>query len=209
MVLVLAIGDLHIPHRASDLPAKFRALLVPGKIHHVICTGNLCTESVYEYLRSVCSDVHVVQGDFDESTRWPDSEVLEVGAFRIGAVHGHQVVPWGDADALAILQRRLDCDILVTGHTHQFKAYRQGDRFVINPGSATGAFTFSSSGGAGGGDAGPSSSVSLQQPQQQPVPSFVLMDIDGTKCTVYVYELRGEEVKVDKLEFSKSGTATL
>ena len=29
-----------------------------------------------------------------------------------------QVVPWGDRDALAILQRKLDCDILVTGHTH-------------------------------------------------------------------------------------------
>lgn len=29
-----------------------------------------------------------------------------------------QVVPWGDKDALAILQRKLDCDILVTGHTH-------------------------------------------------------------------------------------------
>lgn len=42
MVLVLALGDLHIPHRAPDLPAKFRSMLVPGKIQHIICTGNLC-----------------------------------------------------------------------------------------------------------------------------------------------------------------------
>jgi len=35
MVLVLCIGDLHVPHRATDLPAKFKALLVPGKIHHI------------------------------------------------------------------------------------------------------------------------------------------------------------------------------
>lgn len=42
MVLVLALGDLHIPHRAPDLPAKFKSMLVPGKIQHVICTGNLC-----------------------------------------------------------------------------------------------------------------------------------------------------------------------
>lgn len=41
MVLVLAIGDLHIPHRASDLPQKFKSMLVPGKIQHIICTGNL------------------------------------------------------------------------------------------------------------------------------------------------------------------------
>lgn len=32
-----------------------------------------------------------------------------------------QVVPWGDKEALAILQRQLDVDILVTGHTHDFK----------------------------------------------------------------------------------------
>jgi hypothetical protein len=39
---VLALGDLHIPHRAPDLPAKFKSMLVPGKIQHIICTGNLC-----------------------------------------------------------------------------------------------------------------------------------------------------------------------
>ena len=42
MVLVLALGDLHVPHRAPDLPAKFKSMLVPGKIQHIICTGNLC-----------------------------------------------------------------------------------------------------------------------------------------------------------------------
>lgn len=44
MVLVLCIGDLHIPHRAVDLPPKFKELLKPGKIHHVLCTGNLCSK---------------------------------------------------------------------------------------------------------------------------------------------------------------------
>ena len=39
---MLALGDLHIPHRAPDLPAKFKSMLVPGKIQHIICTGNLC-----------------------------------------------------------------------------------------------------------------------------------------------------------------------
>lgn len=43
MVLVLCIGDLHIPHRASDLPPKFKDLLQPGKIHQVLCPGNLCS----------------------------------------------------------------------------------------------------------------------------------------------------------------------
>lgn len=44
MVLVLCIGDFHVPHRASDLPAKFKSLLIPGKIARILCPGNLCTE---------------------------------------------------------------------------------------------------------------------------------------------------------------------
>ena len=32
----------------------------------------------------------------------------------------NQVVPSGDTDALALLQRRLNVDILVSGHTHEF-----------------------------------------------------------------------------------------
>ena len=42
------------------------------------------------------------------------------------------------------------------------QAYKYEDRFVINPGSATGAY----------------STVT-----QQPTPSFVLMDIDGIKAS--------------------------
>lgn len=47
MVLVLCIGDLHIPHRACALPPKFKELLKPGKIHHILCTGNLCNKVHY------------------------------------------------------------------------------------------------------------------------------------------------------------------
>jgi predicted phosphodiesterase len=66
MVLVLVIGDLHIPHRTHDLPAKFKKLLVPGKIQQILCTGNVCDQETYEYLRTVAVDVHVVRGDYDE-----------------------------------------------------------------------------------------------------------------------------------------------
>ena len=64
--LVLLIGDLHIPHRAADLPAKFKKLLVPGKIQHILCTGNITCKETYEYLKSLAHDLHIVNGDFDE-----------------------------------------------------------------------------------------------------------------------------------------------
>lgn len=94
--MVLVIGDFHIPHRAYDLPAKFRKLLVPNKIQHVLCMGNLCTEETMEYLKSLASDVHCVRGDFDEGLNFPDVKVVNVGHFRIGLTHGHQFVPWGN-----------------------------------------------------------------------------------------------------------------
>lgn len=55
-----------MPFRSSGLPAQFKKLLTPGKIQHVLCTGNLCTKEMYEFLKSIANDVHVVRGDFDE-----------------------------------------------------------------------------------------------------------------------------------------------
>lgn len=96
-----------------------------------------------------------------------------------------KVIPWGDLDSLAMLQRQLDVDILVTGHTHQFTAYKHEGGVVINPGSATGAY----------------SSITYDVN-----PSFVLMDIDGLRVVVYVYELIDGEVKVDKIDFKKTSS---
>jgi vacuolar protein sorting-associated protein 29 len=71
----------------------------------------------------------------------PDRKIVTVGSLKVGVVHGHQVVPWGDPDALAILARQMDVDILVSGHTHKFEAFEHEGRFFLNPGSASGAFS--------------------------------------------------------------------
>ncbi len=64
-----------------------------------------------------------------------------MGQFKIGLIHGHQVIPWGDMASLALLQRQLDVDILISGHTHKFEAFENENKFYINPGSATGAYS--------------------------------------------------------------------
>lgn len=71
---------------------------------------------------------------------YPEQKVVTVGELRIGLCHGHQVVPCGDPDALALIQRQLDVDILISGHTHRFDAYELDNKFYLNPGSATGAY---------------------------------------------------------------------
>jgi vacuolar protein sorting-associated protein 29 len=73
--------------------------------------------------------------------------------------------------------------MLVSGHTHKFSAhYYEGKKIIVNPGSITGAY----------------SSLTPDV-----VPTFVLLDIQGPKATTYKYQLVGDEVKVEKLEFSK------
>ena len=197
-VYVLVIGDLHIPHRQADLPKKFKALLQPGKIQHILCTGNVVDKLTYDYLRSIAADVHVVRGDFDDGTflpnvadSLPETKTVKIGQFLLGLCHGHQVVPWGDSEALGALQRQLDCDILVTGHTHAFSAYEAEGKLFINPGSATGAF---------------SPSFALDR---EPTPSFVLMDVQQQRVVVYVYELVGGEVKVKKIDHAKAAPAAV
>ncbi|KAJ1655428.1 Vacuolar protein sorting-associated protein 29 [Dispira simplex] len=187
MVLVLAIGDLHIPQRAFSIPAKFRNLLIPGKIQQILCTGNLTDRETYTYLRNIAEEIYIVKGDFDEpAIQWPESKVVQHGNIRIGLVHGHQIIPNGDTEALAIMARQLDVDILISGHTNRFEAFDFDGKFFVNPGSATGAYSTTSQPGGG-----------------EVIPSFVLLDIQDSYVITYVYQLVDGNVKVDKLEFKK------
>lgn len=67
------------------------------------------------------------------------------------------------------------------------------DKFFVNPGSATGAF--STGWGTAEGEDG------------EVVPSFCLMDVQGISLTLYVYQLRkdanGENVAVEKVTYTK------
>ena len=89
MVLVLVIGDLHIPHRVPEIPKKFKELLSPGKIQHILCTGNVADLPTLNYLKSLAPDVHVTRGDFDDSLFLPgaidnmtDEKTLTIGQFK-------------------------------------------------------------------------------------------------------------------------------
>ncbi|KZT54173.1 Metallo-dependent phosphatase [Calocera cornea HHB12733] len=183
MVLVLLIGDLHIPYRTHDLPLKFKKLLVPGKIQQILCTGNVCDRETLEYLRGIASEVHVVRGEYDDNPTFPMSLTATHGPLRIGVIHGHQSVPLGDLDALAGIARQMDVDVLVSGGTHEFVAKEFGGRFFVNPGSGTGAW-------AGGAES-------------DATPSFALMDIQGSVVVTFVYQLVDGEVRVDKIEYRK------
>ena len=96
-------------------------MLVPNKMQHVICTGNIGLEQYEELQVLAPNHVHVVAGDFDDYSlfQFPETAVLQVGKFNIGVIHGHQVLPWSDQDALSRMRRKLNVDILMSGHSHK------------------------------------------------------------------------------------------
>lgn len=184
--LILVIGDLHIPDRALDIPPKvgspfslgisnpiqadnppplqqFKKLLAPGKISQALCLGNLTDKPTYEYLRSVSPDLKIVKGRFDvEATSLPLTQVVAHGSLRIGFLEGFTLVS-NEPDLLLAEANRLDVDVLCWGGTHRFECFEYMDKFFVNPGSATGAF--STGWGTGEGEEG------------EVVPSFCLMDV--------------------------------
>ena len=75
MVLVLCLGDLHVPYRTSDMPQQFKDILLPGKVQQILCTGDVCTKEMYDYLKTICTNIHVVKGQFDEDHAYPETKV--------------------------------------------------------------------------------------------------------------------------------------
>jgi vacuolar protein sorting-associated protein 29 len=181
--LVLVVGDMFVPQRSPDINEQFKSILIPNKLQHVLSLGNIGSRESYDWLKSLSNDFHTVKGDFDEGDI-PEKKVVQIGEFKIGMIHGHQVLPWGDLDALTNVQRELGCDILLSGHTHQIGIQVKEKKFYINPGSISGAFSHLIA---------------------DPNPSFVLMVLQGEEAIVYLYILndKSQKFELSKIEFSK------
>ena len=181
--LVLVVGDMFVPQRAQDIDPQFKSILIPNKLQHVLSLGNIGSRESYDWLRSLSNDYHGVKGDYDDGDM-PEKKLVTIGEFRIGMIHGHQVLPWGEAESLAGVARELDCDIFISGNTHQIGVKVLDNKLFINPGSISGAFS---------------------NIVPDPSPSFILMVLTGTEAIVYLYVLndRTQKFEVNKVEYRK------
>ena len=181
--LVLVVGDMFVPQRSQDIDSQFKAILIPNKLQHVLSLGNIGSRESYDWLKSLSNDFHSVKGDFDEGDM-PEKKLVTIGEFKIGLIHGHQILPWGNAESLSSIQRELDCDILLSGNTHQINVKVVDNKLFINPGSISGAFS---------------------NVVADPSPSFVLMVLQGTEAIVYLYVLndRTQKFEVNKIVYTK------
>ena len=181
--LVLVVGDMFVPQRAPDIDPQFKAILIPNKLQHVLSLGNIGSRESYDWLRSLSSDFHGVKGDYDEGDM-PETKLVTIGDFKIGMIHGHQILPIGDTESLSRVARQLDCDIFISGNTHQIGVKVLDNKLYINPGSISGAFS---------------------NVVPDPSPSFILMVLTGMEAIVYLYVLNDKTQKFDvsKVEYRK------
>ena len=181
--LVLIVGDMFVPQRAPDIDPQFKSILIPNKLQHVLSLGNIGSRESYDWLRSLSNDFHGVKGDYD-TDNFPEKKVVTIGEFKIGMIHGHQVLPWNDTESLSYLARELDCDIFISGNTHQIGVKVLDNKLYLNPGSISGAFS---------------------NVVADPSPSFILMVLTGNEAVIYLYVLndRTQKFDVNKVEFQK------
>jgi hypothetical protein len=101
----------------------------------VIHAGDIVDARVLEIFSE--KDVCAVAGNMDlQSVRmkYPQKQVLEIGGFRIGIIHG-----WGGAFGIEekLVREFNAIDCLIYGHTHQAVHYEKDGVVYFNPGSPT------------------------------------------------------------------------
>ncbi|TIA76251.1 hypothetical protein E3P91_00096 [Wallemia ichthyophaga] len=88
-----------------------------------------------------------------------------------------------DTQSYAISARKLNVDILLISGPKSFDAFERDSVFYCSPGSMTGTYS------------------SLEE--LDATPSFILLDIQPAQMTTFVYKLDNDQIKVDKIEYSK------
>ncbi|KAI5956108.1 hypothetical protein CANMA_004555 [Candida margitis] len=161
---------IDIPKKFKKLLAP-NSQTVPtnSKINRVVCLGNILNStSTLQFLNNISPRFELVKGEYDDasivsqqlqliadsqsksSPRRSGNSAMKVPMYsrfvhdnlKIGFTSGYQIVPRGDPLALSAFARELDVDVLIWGGTHRVEAYTLDGKFFVNPGSATGAFSF-------------------------------------------------------------------
>lgn len=102
--------------------------------------------------------------------------MFEFCGVKIGLIHGHQIIPWCDEEALENKAKELGVKLLISGHSHDLKTSHHNQTYFLNPGSMTGSY----------------SSLKVNA-----VPSFMILEFKSTEIVVYEYSLVDGELKCE------------
>ena len=129
------ISDTHIPVRAIDIPRPIYEAF--AKVDLILHAGDLVSIDVLDKLKKI-SKVKAVLGNMDHSELikiLPKKEVIAVGKFKIGLIHGYGP-PFDLIDRIKNeFQEKMD--VIVFGHSHQPEKELKDGGLFFNPGSPT------------------------------------------------------------------------
>lgn len=131
------ISDTHIPTDAVEIPREVLDDLKSADM--VIVAGDLVAPEVLNTLRRVCRDVRGVWGNMDEfevRRILPEKDIIEVGKFRIGVIHGYGH-PNGLVNFVTQAFKDKEVDMIIFGHSHTPLNEKKGRILYFNPGSPT------------------------------------------------------------------------
>ncbi len=130
------LSDTHIPRMAKDIPnAVYEGLKDVDLILHA---GDLVEETFLEKLKRLKKTI-AVYGNMDSqevTSTLKSKEIIEVGKFRLGLIHG-----WGPPEGIEermlaeFKSEELDC--LIFGHSHHPLNEIKNKVLFFNPGSPT------------------------------------------------------------------------
>jgi putative phosphoesterase len=168
LMRILIIGDFHIPDRNTEIPLKVinsvNNELNKHAFDFLVCTGDLTKINLIEPTLNLWSkEKIIIQGNMDyfhsdkdvyfhETTFNTKKFVDSEETVEIGIIHGHQVQPRGNPTLLSRKANIMGVNILISGHTHAlfvelFMDAKSGKKtLLLNPGSATGSWSFVASG---------------------------------------------------------------
>jgi putative phosphoesterase len=134
LIKIGVISDTHIPVSASSLPAKIKEIFSDVKM--ILHAGDILKQEIVDELSLIAKTI-AVSGNMDyleTRSRFPFKQIVEVGKFRIGLIHG-----WGPSFGIEErIKREFDnVDCIVFGHTHRPQCEKIGSILFFNPGSPT------------------------------------------------------------------------
>jgi putative phosphoesterase len=115
-----------MPRGSRRLPAECVRRLEEADL--ILHAGDFVSAEVYSRLRDL-GPLEAVHGNMDDARlkrALPARRIVEVGQVRIGLVHEPARSTGFD-----------DCDAVVHGHTHMPMVRREGNQWLLNPGSPT------------------------------------------------------------------------
>jgi hypothetical protein len=128
---ILVVSDTH---GATD---KLKALLdkVSGQISAVIHAGDYETDTEEIKRLYPSLPVYGVCGNCDTGRVEPPTRLVELAGKRIFITHGHRYEVNFSLMRLAYTAMENNADIAVFGHTHIPVLTKDGDLYIVNPGS--------------------------------------------------------------------------